>query len=277
MSKHSVTLFNFGVLLAALMGLGDFQNFEAQNYFQTLLQPKAQPVADYASGLDSLGIALHPGSDFMPGSDGTRLSLDHCKSLVYRTLKSLPQEPVKKLKNLTLYFSDSGRRGLGGGNTIILRCQNVTDEELVGVLVHEIGHIMDTGVLRGSIYAGKSEFMDGGSNVYENDLSLGFYRLSFQSDTELKPDASKYDFVSGYAMSDPFEDFAETYAFYILHGDEFRELAGENSILNQKYEYMKSVIFEGKEYFNHAAATGGSERPFDVTVLPYRMDQFFQI
>ena len=32
-------------------------------------------------------------------------------------------------------------RGLGGGDTIYLRCNNVSDHELVGVFVHEMGHI----------------------------------------------------------------------------------------------------------------------------------------
>ena len=313
MQKRTVTFFNLGALLAAILGLHlDFQNLNAHGYYDSLVQRDVRSAVqrdlvqtdirstataavsdsfeesdilmvdlpdalDYATSLDDMGISLHPGSDFMPDSDGDPSSVSYCKSLVYRTLKSLPKEPVNKLGNLTLYFSDTGRRGLGGGDTIILRCQNVTDAELVGVLVHEVGHIMDTGVLTGSSKTTISEFRDGTARVYENDPSLEFYRLSFENEATLREDASEYDFVSGYAMSDPFEDFAETYAYYILHGTEFRDLTDNNLILSKKYEYMKTVVFEGREYFNGDEEIDQTERHYDVTVLPYDMERFFKI
>lgn len=231
---------------------------------------------EYAAQLEALGITLHPGTDYTEDSKSSPSSLNHCKSLVYRTLKSLPSEPVKKLKNLTLNFSDEGRRGLGGGSTIILRCKDVTDEELVGVLVHEMGHIMDTGVMNGT--KGKSNFMDGDNVVAKNDPSAYFYSLSFEDEQTLKEDSSELDFVSGYAMSDPFEDFAETYAYYVLHGIEFRYLAIDNEVLQKKYDFMKKRVFKGEEYYN-----GGEDkvdvtvRSYDVTVLPYDMEKFFTI
>lgn len=227
--------------------------------------------------LEDLGIVLHPGSEFMPGSDGTPRSLNHCQTLVYKTLKSLPSEPVNKLKHLTLYFADEGRRGLGGGNTIILRCQNVTDEELVAVLVHEMGHIMDTGVMNGSYETGASSYSDGSIRVYLNDSSVEFYDISWEREDKLKSGANKYGFVSGYAMSDPFEDFAESYAYYILHGIEFRTLAKQNKTLAKKYDFFKNKVFNGVEYENgiEAREVKTGRRHYDVTVLPYDLDKFF--
>jgi hypothetical protein len=286
--RYTVTFFNLGILLATILGL----NFNSQTVLDQLVTKNylaESNVIEYnksagsgeesnAVNLEEMGISLHPGTDYAPGSKSSPSSLKHCKSLVYRTLKSLPQEPVKRLRNLTLYFNDEGRRGLGGGGTIILRCQNVTDEELVGVLVHEMGHITDTGVINGSAESGYGGYMDGSNQVYKDDPSLDFYDLSFKNEKTLKDDATEYDFVSGYAMSDPFEDFAESYAYYILHGDEFRELVKSNSILQEKYDYLKNRVFNGKEYYNGSGeVVTTTVRQYDVTVLPYDLQKFFVI
>ncbi|MCC6643751.1 putative zinc-binding metallopeptidase, partial [Candidatus Peregrinibacteria bacterium] len=187
--------------------------------------------------------------------------------------------------NLTLYFSSTGRRGLGGGSTIILRCQNVTDSELVGVLVHELGHIKDTGVLKGDFWAGESEFKDGEKAIFQNDLSLDFYRISFANEKALKKGAVEKDFVSGYAMSDPFEDFAETYNFYILHGEQFRKMAEDNPNLQAKYDYMRDIVFEGREYGNYERISYDGDlskellkkRNYDSTILEYNLKEFLAI
>lgn len=292
MKKSTITFFNFGILLLALMAKPLSANWNTNAIFDQQIQttPSLAQIENvrydrsaasdenvYAEELDSLGIELHPGNTYKPESNGSPRSLNHCKSLVYRTLKSLPDEPVNHLKNLTLYFSDSGRRGLGGGDTIILRCQNVTDEELVGVLVHEMGHIHDTGVMDGSMWSSKSEFMDGSKPVKEDDPSVDFYRLSWTDSSTKKVSATDKDFVSGYAMTDPFEDFSESYAYYILHGTEFRQLAKKNAVLQAKYEYLKNRVFDQKEYVNGQEQVNVEMRHYDVTILPYDMTKFFAV
>jgi hypothetical protein len=286
--KKTVTFFNLGFLLVSMLGL----NLNTNGLFDQLLKQKAiaepQTVAynyqanfdeaDYEKQLSDLGITLHPGTSYAPGSKSSPSSLKHCESLVYRTLNSLPIEATSQLKNLTLYFSEDGRRGLGGGSTIILRCQNVTDEELVAVLVHEMGHITDTGVMVGTESAGESGFMDGSNPVYSDDPSVAFYNLSFSSETAKLPTATDLDFVSGYAQTDPFEDFAETYTYYLLHGKEFRELAKVNLTLAKKYNFLKNNVFKGEEYDNGSESEVKIlDRQYDVTVLPYEMNKFFVI
>ena len=96
----------------------------------------------------------------------------------------------------------------------------------------------------------------------------------------MKAGTDKMDFVSGYAMTDPFEDFAESYAYYILHGTEFRRLARVNNSVKQKYDYLKTTVFEGKEYFigdPELRRMNYGMRNYDVTVLPYNIDRFFVI
>ncbi len=286
MSYPFVTLLNFGVLIGILYNVAAPSSIIINNASAASLpeddsnHAAAAIVGEkyYSSSLEKMDINLSPGNEFDPGSKADESALTHCKSLVYRTLKSLPSTTVNKLKNLTLHFDNDGRRGLGGGSTVILRCKNVTDEELVGVLVHEMGHITDTGLMQGSILAGASEFKDGEMPIFRNDMSLPFYRLNFKDEITLKKGSKDTDFVSIYGMSDPFEDFAETYAYYVLHGKEFRMLTKSNNMLKRKYDYMKNYVF-GKEYDNGDESFDGNlvKRNYDVTVLPYSLKKFFAV
>ena len=280
-------LFALTVGLQAVFGL----NATAQ-YIDRPLDLPSRPVAetrltgdsnvlarqeeDYLQKIRDLGIVINPGKEFAADSQDNPIQLKHCASLVYRTLEVMPPETVGKLKNLTLYFNSTGRRGLGGGSTIILRCQDVSDQELVSVLVHELGHIEDTGVLKGSFFAGNSEFVDGAAPIFQNDVSLDFYRISFVNEEKLKKESSALDFVSGYAMSDPFEDFAETYNYYLLHGDHFRQIAEENLVLKKKYEFMKNQIFAGQEfdYQTDQSDIKKNYRNYDATLVGYNLNNF---
>jgi len=140
-----------------------------------------------------------------------------------------------------------------------------------------MGHIMDTGVMSGSYEAGASAYNDGSNRVYLNDPSVEFYNISWEREDKLLGGATKYDFVSGYAMSDPFEDFAESYAYYVLHGNAFRKLTLHNDKLAQKYDFLKNKVFNGMEYENgmDEEKVNIGKRHYDVTVLPYDLNKFF--
>jgi len=287
--KRSITFFNLAALITALLSLPS----QSGQMFNALLESKRAneqmvvetqnaPLSEEeaAAKLPDLGISLHPGTDFESDDPKpTTTSLNHCKSLVYKTLQSLPSGHSKNLKSLTLYFSDTGRRGLGGGSTIILRCQNVTDEELIGVLVHEMGHVVDTGSLQGSSDSGISNYVDGQNPVYNDDPSAEFYSYTFKNENTQNDNATETDFVSGYAQTDVFEDFAESYAYYVLHGNEFRELAYSNAVLASKYDFLKNKVFNGKEYFtgDDTKEVDLLARNYDVTILPYDMRKFLAI
>ena len=233
----------------------------------------AATIDTYYSGqLQKLGINLRPGTDHTPASKSTPTSSSKCKSIVYKTLLKLPAEHRQQLNELTLFYAKTGRRGLGGDGAIILRCLNVTDEELSSVLVHEVGHLVDGGFLAGRDQFNQSGFYDFEDPVLADDPSSAFYRISWINNKILQPSATELDFVSTYAVTDPFEDFAETYTYYRLHGPEFRTLAEFNQVLKQKYEFMKSFVFFGKEYGmaaqNQEIDINVLARNYDVTVLP---------
>lgn len=160
-------------------------------------------------------------------------------------------------------------RALAGSYTLKIRSDlpQRTKEEFTAVLIHELGHIIDLGGLRGTPQSGRSEFQDGAIPIFEDDPSLDFYRISWQSSFEKKDAARLADFVSGYAEHDVFEDFSETLLFYRLHGTTFRALAVQNPILQQKYDFFKNSVFAGEEFDGGTENVQDWEQPWDVTKL----------
>lgn len=256
---------------------GKFEEDIAQTEVETYNHFAASPEERlYAAALNEMGINVSLTGEQMGQDISASRSLTHCKAIVYQTLKSLPQGHVSEVKHLTLRMSDSGNRGLGGGHSIIIRCGNVSDSELVAVMVHEMGHIVDIGLLNGDFFSGKSEFLDGNIPIYNDDLSLGFYRISWKNSSEMRAESGPADFVTGYAMTDPFEDFAESYIMYTLHGTEFRMMARWNDSLQAKYDYIKVNIFDNKEFTSLAGDFSVGSRVYDSTLISYDMKKFLK-
>lgn len=189
-------------------------------------------------------------------------------------LKNMPQEHVDSVKNIILDYDTAAHRGMGGNSMIILRGVNMSTEEMVGVLIHELGHNVDYGFLKPEDENKKSTFTDGQLPIYESDPSLDFYRISWLSNDKLKRAATNMDFVSGYAMSDPFEDFAETYVYYVLHNKDFKVRASTSEALYAKYRFMKYQVFNGQEFDTGDGIVKDNQRPWDITVLTYDVAEF---
>ena len=116
-------------------------------------------------------------------------------------------------------------------------------EQFFEVLTHELGHIVDLGVLVGDSFLKSSNFTEFGHKSFSiDDPSLKFYKLSWLSEKVKKPDAFIEDFVSGYWMTDPFEDFAESFNTYLNHNFIFRQMATESNILRQKYNFIAKLF-----------------------------------
>ncbi|MBU1992825.1 hypothetical protein KKG51_03970 [Patescibacteria group bacterium] len=297
MVKRIVSLIN--IVLIAFLGITiylDNNTSIAQDYFDypktnTLAAEEVEAYTHFAANLEEkedmryaaalsemdLNILLKgeiDGRIFDDAPGGTPRSLTHCKAIVYRTLEALPEEHVSKLKHLILRMEEDGNRGLGGSHTIFLRCMDVSDLELAAVLVHEMGHIVDLGVNDGSYFSGKSEFVDGMVPIYNDDLSLNFYRISWKDAETVKEDATDMDFVTGYATTDPFEDFAESYIMYTLQGSRFRMMARSNEALQAKYEFLKTYIFDNKEFTSLVGNARSTDRHYDSTLLSYNITKF---
>ncbi|MBN2096691.1 putative zinc-binding metallopeptidase [Candidatus Peregrinibacteria bacterium] len=209
---------------------------------------------------------------------GYRIVDTEKKEEIVTVLKKLPEYHTKTLKNLILDYNPDAHRGLGGKSMIILRAVNMDSEEFFGVMIHEIGHNVDLGALSETDEEVVSEFKDDKKPIYESDPSLGFYRISWQNEQKRKNEASNLDFVSGYAMTDPFEDFAETYVYYVLHNKDFKSKTQTSEALLKKYQFMKNEVFRSQEFDTGEYLTDKlSSRPWDITVLNYDLDHFLSL
>ncbi|MBN2087601.1 putative zinc-binding metallopeptidase [Candidatus Peregrinibacteria bacterium] len=196
------------------------------------------------------------------------------RDTITEALKHLPEGHVSSVEKIVLDYDKTAGRGLGGNNLIILRGVNMGFEEMVGVLVHETGHNVDYAYLAPEKEEVESTFMDGSYPLYITDPSIDFYQISWESDTKMKKTASNMDFVSGYAMSDPFEDFAETYTYYVLHNEDFKALSASSPSLEAKYRFMKYNVFNGQEFNTGKSEVSLNTRPWDTTVLSYSLSDF---
>ena len=205
-----------------------------------------------------------------PNNQADLATTKHYEGLVYQVLGQLPVAQAQAVRQITITYDIGQPRGLGGGDRIIINAVGVPDEEFVAVLVHELGHIVDTGLLSGNHAAGVSPFQDGPQAIYQDDHSVAFYALSWQSETVKNLAADSLDFVSGYAQADAFEDFAESYTYYLLHGRDFRALASTNGVLYQKYAFLKNQVFAGQEYETGTlAGFDATKRSYDATLIPW--------
>lgn len=195
---------------------------------------------------------------------------------IAEVLKHLPAEHRAALKEVTLDYDPAAHRGLGGGSLIIIRAVDMSAEEFVGVFVHELGHNVDYAYLVPSHEKQASPFTDAGTPLYESDPSLDFYRISWTSNQYSQEGAVAADFVSGYAMTDPFEDFAETYVYYVLHNREFKALTENSEALKAKYNFMKDRVFSGEVFETGDLNLHQTSQPWDITVLPYDLNQFLR-
>ena len=103
------------------------------------------------------------------------------------------------------------------------------DSEFTKLFVHELAHYIDLYVL----VSGKNR----------TDISDTFYYVSWQKPTVKRASQGTMDFVSGYAASNQYEDFAESLVFYIFHNATFADRALRSESLRQKYLFFANSLF----------------------------------
>lgn len=118
---------------------------------------------------------------------------------------------------------------------LILSWKMTDLRESIKVFVHELGHIVDLYYL---------------SNFADYDPSNNFYNISWISYNIKHKNAKLWDFVSWYAITNKYEDFAESFSFYIFHNEEFYKRAIGNDVLMKKYNFFKKQIFDNSEFRN---------------------------
>lgn len=265
--RKRISTFRFSFLLIFIV------NFFILHFF--IFIDRTSAAFDYASDLNNnLQISTQIGDELPPFDVYSRLQ--HCQQLATSAYFGLPFHHQTALRKLVLVWSSRMGRGLGGGDTIYLRCNNVSDHEMVSVFVHEMGHIVDTGLVQGTPAAGASIFEDSRIALFNDDPSLEFYGINWSNAKKKITDSSRLDFVSGYAQTDSFEDFAESYIFYLLHGQQFLEIVQQNDRLKRKYEFLRDKIFSGVTFENDYRKPKINNRSFDTTLLPFSLEKFLK-
>lgn len=115
------------------------------------------------------------------------------------------------------------------GSNITLSEKVVRDGEFIKLFVHELGHYIDIYVL---------------VNIAGEDVSHYFYEVSWENSTVKKSGEGISSFVSGYALTNQYEDFAESFTFYIFHNEDFAERALKNESLRKKYLFFSKYAFK---------------------------------
>jgi len=83
------------------------------------------------------------------------------------------------------------------------------------------------------------------------------------------------DFVSGYAATNQYEDFAESFVFYIFHNATFADRALRSESIRQKYLFFANTVF-ARGYFQGTDFSIGRVPSYvwDTTKIAYSLQKY---
>lgn len=148
-----------------------------------------------------------------------------------------------KWKNINLFWVDK-----------------LSKEELLAVFIHEFWHYID---------------IDFSENKFSPDVSQDFYDISWEATTVIKWWQKISDFVSGYAMTNKYEDFAESFIYYVLHNWDFLSKSEKSEILKEKYNFFSEKIFTNEEFenTNFSKSKEVLDYYWDITKIDYFLEK----
>lgn len=165
------------------------------------------------------------------------------------------------------------RRWYAGHHTMLINLPWISNKiEFMEVFTHELWHIIDLWVIKWSWWKLDSNFTEfGKKKFYLDDPSIDFYSYSWLSEDTTKSWKSRLDFVSWYAMTNPFEDFAESINMYINHYWVFEQMAETSLILHRKFNYIENLLDNNYLYTDtkntEKAIENPERRPWDTTKI----------
>ena len=182
--------------------------------------------------------------------------LEHLKENINSSLF----EPKIIPLNLVIDGERKDPRGQVVGNKLILSSSVTDDSEMMKVLVHELGHIVDIFYLKKGVLGDPSDI---------------FYSIAWQDFNVKKKNMKIADFVSGYALSNKYEDFAESFAFYVFHNDEFVRRAQTDTFLRAKYDFFRKYVFDHDEFVGTSFESARlASYNWDVTKIPVNTKKY---
>ncbi|MEK7218166.1 MAG: hypothetical protein AAB728_01735 [Patescibacteria group bacterium] len=162
--------------------------------------------------------------------------------MTQQTMEALPGHG--KFINTVTYRKDppanlAGYTSARGDMWISAKLEDVQKRTL---LIHEYGHVVDFFHFTGKPRGVTSPFTVRYLPVFQGDPSLDFYTISWVNTGTRKPGSASEDFVTEYARETAVEDFAESYAYYVVAKKSFEQRAAANTVLRAKFDYVKSLF-----------------------------------
>jgi hypothetical protein len=200
-------------------------------------------------------------STFIVESIGTSPVIEPRKSLIRDVLSASQKRFGYKALTIILDTRQKEPRGKMKGHTITLSPWVEQDFEFIKLLVHEISHYVDIFYLR--------------STETTRDPSALFYAISWKDKTTKKSTQTLANFISGYAATNQYEDFAESLTFYIFHNEEFADRAIKNDALREKYLFISRYVFADDTYIGTDFTIGKMPSYlWDTTKLPISLKKY---
>jgi hypothetical protein len=152
-------------------------------------------------------------------------------------------------------------RGKMQWHTITLSATVPKESEFLKLLVHELGHYVDIYFLI--------------TDSLKWDPSTRFYDISWIDTSTKKSNETLQSFVSGYASSNRYDDFAESFVFYVFHNREFADRAMKNDSLRQKYLFLSENIFPDWNFIDTDFRIGKMPSYlWDTTKIPISVQKY---
>ncbi len=177
-------------------------------------------------------------------------------------LSIMPSDFDGRLQRLYVVYGDPEmRRGMSGVGVVFMKGEEL---DFFRVLVHEFGHIYD--LHREVTFGPNSVFYDGSYILPQADPSVEYYSYSWAGNALRVAELAS--FASSYGTSDPFEDFAEAFALYVLQHDTFKQWSFDDPVIAEKYAFINR-FFNGRTFNSTEQYL---TRPYDVTMLEVDYD-----
>lgn len=142
-----------------------------------------------------------------------------------------------------------------------IKQMNIT--ESTAVWIHEFWHFLD-------LYYFKKHVI--------NDISDYFYNISWDSAKVIKSWQKIDDFVSWYSMTNKYEDFAESFIYFVLHNSDFKEKSTKSQFLKMKYDFFNTYLFRGHEFDKSDFSAWEVIKPYyrDITKINFSLQNFLE-
>ena len=136
-------------------------------------------------------------------------------------------------------------------------------DECNAVGIHEYAHYVDLYHFERGIF---------------KDMSDEFYKISWDATKIIKAWQTQKDFVSGYAMTNKYEDFAETFTYYTLHNRDFLHKVKDSKVLREKYIFFMRYVFRNKEFTLSDFSDGNTVLNYyrDITKIDFSLEKFLE-